>query len=55
MGWITTGAAVGTMLTGLSVVTATFLWGRERVREWRAIRLAREVRNWNEIESLRVV
>lgn len=47
MEWTTTGADIGTMLTGLSAVTATFLWGRERVREWMAARHAREIRNWN--------
>lgn len=47
MGWVTTGADVGTMLTGLSAVTATFLWGRSRVREWTAERDARRARNWN--------
>ena len=45
--WVTTGADIGTMLTGLSAVTATFLWGRTRVREWKAERDARAARNWN--------
>jgi len=47
MSWATTGADVGTMLTGLSAVTATALWGRARVREWREERAARVARNWN--------
>ena len=46
MSWATTGADVGSMLTGLSAVTATALWGRARVREWRAERAARVSRNW---------
>lgn len=48
MSWVTTGADVGTMLTGLSAATASILWGRARIREWRAERDARQVRNWNE-------
>ena len=47
MSWATTAADIGTMLTGLSATTATILWGRARVREWRADRDARRVRNWN--------
>jgi hypothetical protein len=47
VGWLSTGADIGTMLTGLSAVTATILWGRTRVREWRAERDARRARNWN--------
>lgn len=47
MDWVTTGADTGTMLTGLSAVTATVLWGRTRIREWRAERDARRTRNWN--------
>jgi hypothetical protein len=47
MGWVTTGAEFGTMLTGLSAVTATLLWGRARVREWKDDRDARRTRNWN--------
>jgi hypothetical protein len=35
------------MLTGLSAATATLLWGRARVREWRGDRDARRVRNWS--------
>jgi hypothetical protein len=35
------------MLTGLSAVTAAFLWGRTRVVEWRVERDARRARNWN--------
>ena len=46
MSWATTGADVGSMLTGLSAVTATALWGRARVREWREERAARVSRNW---------
>jgi len=45
--WISDGADIGTMLTGLSAVTATMLWGRARVREWREDRYARQIRNWN--------
>jgi hypothetical protein len=47
MSWVTTGADVGTMLTGLSAVTATILWGRSRIRDWRDERAARVERNWN--------
>jgi hypothetical protein len=47
MGWVTTGAAYGTMLTGLSVATATAFWVRARFREWRDARDARRDRNWN--------
>lgn len=47
MGWVNTGTEFGTMLTGLSAVTATILWGRARVREWNDDRDARQARNWN--------
>ena len=47
MSWMTTGAEFGTMLTGISATTATFLWGRTRIREWRADRDTRRERNWN--------
>jgi hypothetical protein len=35
------------MVVGLSAFTATILWGRTRVREWKAEREARRQRNWN--------
>lgn len=47
MSWVTTGADFGTMLTGISATTATFLWGRTRIREWRADRDNRRERNWS--------
>jgi hypothetical protein len=45
--WVTAGADFGTMLTGLSAATATVLWVRTRLREWRVDRDARRDRNWN--------
>lgn len=44
---MSTGADIGTMLTGASATTATYLWVRTRIREWRSDRDARKQRNWN--------
>jgi hypothetical protein len=43
----TTGADVGTMLTGLSAATAAFVWTRSQVREWRQQRAAIQRRSWH--------
>jgi hypothetical protein len=43
----TAGADIGTMVTGLSAVTAAFVWTRSQVRDWRQQREARSARNWN--------
>jgi hypothetical protein len=45
-GW-TIGADVGAMLTGLSVLTATIVWTRTQVRDWRVQRAAKSLRNWH--------
>src|SRR6266516_2369799 len=44
---LTAGADVGAMLTGLSAVTAAYVWTRRQVRERRERRAARSARNWH--------
>lgn len=46
MSAIDTGAAIGTMLTGLSAVTAAYVWVRKQIEEQRQARAARQRRNW---------
>jgi hypothetical protein len=47
MDTLTTGADVGTMLTGLSVLTATVVWTRTQWRDLRERRAATRLRNWH--------
>jgi hypothetical protein len=47
MSWAQTGADVGTMVTGLSALTAAVLWTRNQVGGWKAARDARRQRNWH--------
>ena len=43
----TTGADIATMVTGLSVVTAAYVWTRAQMRAWREQRAAKAARNWD--------
>ena len=43
---LTTGADIGTMLTGLSAVTAAYVWTMGRFRDWRRQKVAIAERNW---------
>jgi len=47
MTWLSTGADIGTMVTGVSAVTAAFVWTRNQVSGWRAEKVARKYRYWN--------
>lgn len=47
MDLMTDGADIGTMLTGVSAVTAAATWTAGRVRGWRERRLARSRRTWH--------
>jgi hypothetical protein len=47
MDWWTVGADIGTMVTGLSAMTAAYVWIRAQVRDWRQQRATRSARNWN--------
>lgn len=42
---LTTGADIGTMLTGLSAVTAAYVWTMGRFRDWRRQKVAIAERN----------
>ena len=44
---LTAGADIGTMLTGLSAVTAAYVWTRNQLRDWRDQRAAVAARNWH--------
>jgi hypothetical protein len=41
------GAQVGTILVGLSAVTAGYVWIRGQLRDWREAKAARSYRFWN--------
>ena len=43
----TAGADVGTMATGLSAVTAAYVWTRSQMRNWRQQKAATRSRNWH--------
>lgn len=43
----TAGADIGTMLTGLSAVTAAYVWTRGQLRDRQARRAALAARNWH--------
>jgi hypothetical protein len=45
-GW-TIAADMATVLTGLSVLTATFVWVRRQVRDWKQERAKISLRNWH--------
>ena len=45
-GW-TIGADVGQMLTGISAVTAAYVWSRGQLYNWRQQRDTKRLRNWN--------
>jgi hypothetical protein len=47
MSWMTSGADVGTMVTGAAALTAVIVWVKGQVEGWQAKRLARAHRNWN--------
>lgn len=47
MDWMTTGADIGTMVTGLSAVTAAYVWTRTQWRGWRQQKAATSLRNWH--------
>jgi hypothetical protein len=47
MDGLTTGADVATMAGGLSVVTATIIWGKKQWREYQERRAMIQRRNWN--------
>ena len=47
MSWLGVGADVGTMATGVSAVTAAFVWVRRQMQEWREAKAARAYRCWN--------
>jgi hypothetical protein len=47
MSWTQTGAEFGTMVTGVSALTAAALWTRNQMRGWKEARDARRQRNWN--------
>lgn len=47
MDWLTTGADVATMATGLSVVTATIVWVQNQARRWKQERAATRLKNWH--------
>jgi hypothetical protein len=44
---MTAGADIGAMLTGLSAVTAAYVWTRSQWNGWRQQRLARNRRTWH--------
>ncbi len=44
---MTAGADIGTMLTGLSAVTAAYVWTRSQWGGWRQEKLARSRRTWH--------
>lgn len=44
---MTAGADIGTMLTGLSAVTAAYVWTRSQWSGWRQEKLARSRRTWH--------
>src|SRR5690349_7815462 len=46
MDGLTTGADIATMATGLSAVTAAYVWTMGRFREWRQQKAAVTERNW---------
>jgi hypothetical protein len=46
MDLLTDGADIATMLTGISAVTAAFVWTRGQLRDWRQRRAAIQRRNW---------
>ncbi len=43
----TAGADIGTMVTGVSAMTAAYVWTRAQLRDWRQQRAARTARNWH--------
>jgi hypothetical protein len=47
MSWLEEGAQIGTMLTGLSAVTAAFVWTRNQARDWELAKATRSYRYWN--------
>lgn len=47
MSWTSTGADYATMATGLSVVTATYVWVRKQLYDLRQERAAKRKRNWH--------
>ena len=47
MDWLTTGADAGTMATGISALTAAYVWTRGRLRDWPQERAAIRLRNWH--------
>ncbi|ACU76141.1 hypothetical protein Caci_7312 [Catenulispora acidiphila DSM 44928] len=47
MSWLTDGSDVATMATGLSAVTAAFVWTNAQLRGWKQERAAMRRRNWH--------
>lgn len=47
MDWLTTGSDIGTMATGLSAVTAAYVWTRNQVRGWRQEKAEKQIKNWH--------
>jgi hypothetical protein len=45
--WLTAGADVGTMVTGVSAATAAYVWARNQIRDRQQEKAARAARNWN--------
>ncbi len=53
-GW-TIAADIATMLTGLSVLTATIVWVRKQYGEWRQRQAQTSLRNWHGYNMLEAV
>ncbi len=47
MSWLQQAADVGTILTGVSALTAATVWVRKQRDDWRQVRAARQYRYWN--------
>ena len=47
MDWLTIGSDIGTMATGLSAVTAAYVWTRNQVRGWRQEKAEKQIKNWH--------
>jgi len=45
--WLSDGSDIGTIATGLSAVTAAFVWTKGQVRGWKQERAAKARRNWH--------
>ena len=44
---LTDGSAIATIATGVSAVTAAYVWTRGQVRSWRQEKTATKLRNWH--------